>query len=82
MGSNSTSVSIRESRASPAADGTPLADELGSLGQVRDVHGLYQTLSRMRDVVVLAPLCHQEYGQTEFVIRDPNGYVLVLAERD
>ncbi len=50
--------------------------------QVRGVRELYQTLSQLHDVAVLEPLCHQEYGQTEFVIRDPNGYALVLAERD
>jgi hypothetical protein len=31
---------------------------------------------------MLEPLCHQQYGQTEFVIGDPNGYALVFAESD
>ena len=34
------------------------------------------------DVTILEPLRHQPYGQTEFVIRDPNGYALVFAEPD
>lgn len=50
--------------------------------QVQGVRDLYQAASKLVDVTVLEPLCHQAYGQTEFVIRDPNGYVLVLAERD
>jgi predicted enzyme related to lactoylglutathione lyase len=50
--------------------------------QVRGVRHLYQAVSELTDITVLEPICHQEYGQTEFVIRDPNGYVLVLAERD
>jgi uncharacterized glyoxalase superfamily protein PhnB len=50
--------------------------------QVQGVHSLYETLRQRADVSVVEPLCHQEYGQTEFVVRDPNGYVLVFAERD
>ena len=49
---------------------------------VDDVRALFQELSRLPDIDVLAPVCHQPYGQTEFVIRDPNGYALVFAERD
>ena len=38
--------------------------------------------SRSRaDVTVVQPLQRQSYGETEFEIRDPNGYVLVFAER-
>jgi uncharacterized glyoxalase superfamily protein PhnB len=50
--------------------------------QVRGVHELFNVLSQMADVRVLEPLCHQPYGQTEFVIRDPDGYALVFAQRD
>ena len=50
--------------------------------QVQGVDDLFQAVSQRPDVTILEPLCHQDYGQTEFVIRDPNGYVLVLAERD
>ena len=46
------------------------------------VRGLFQALSTVEGVQVLEPLCHQPYGQTEFVIRDPNGYALVFAEPD
>jgi catechol 2,3-dioxygenase-like lactoylglutathione lyase family enzyme len=50
--------------------------------QAEGVRDLFRALSQLRDVTVLEPLCHQPYGQTEFVIRDPNGYTLVFAERD
>lgn len=46
------------------------------------VRELFQALSKNVKVQVLEPLCHQPYGQTEFVIRDPNGYALVFAEAD
>ncbi|MGH7720971.1 MAG: VOC family protein [Gemmatimonadaceae bacterium] len=45
------------------------------------VHGLFQALSKLTEVQVLEPLCLQPYGETEFVVRDPNGYILVFAER-
>jgi uncharacterized glyoxalase superfamily protein PhnB len=45
------------------------------------VHGLFQALSKDEEVQVLEPLRFQPYGETECVIRDPNGYVLVFAER-
>lgn len=45
------------------------------------VHELFQTLSELADVQMIEPLCPQPYGETEFVIRDPNGYILVFAER-
>jgi hypothetical protein len=32
-------------------------------------------------VQVLEPLGLQPYGETEFAIKDPNGYALVFAER-
>ncbi len=50
--------------------------------QVQGVRELYRQLSQIPDVTMLEPLCHQPYGQTEFVIRDPNGYALVFAQRD
>jgi hypothetical protein len=45
------------------------------------VRGPFQSLSKLEDVQVLEPLCLQPYGETEFVIRDPNGYARVFAER-
>ena len=39
-------------------------------------------ISQLRDVTMVEPLSHRPYGQTEFVIRDPNGYALVFAEPD
>lgn len=50
--------------------------------QMRGVRELFRTLSQREDVRVLEPVCHQPYGQTEFVISDPNGYALAFAERD
>jgi hypothetical protein len=50
--------------------------------QTAGVRELFDQLSRVQDVTFLEPLSHQPYGQTEFVIRDPNGYALVFAESD
>ena len=50
--------------------------------QVQGVRELFDAVSQLDNVTVLEPLCHQPYGQTEFVIRDPNGYALVFAEPD
>jgi hypothetical protein len=41
--------------------------------KVQGVRELYAVLSKVTDVTLLEPLCHQPYGQTEFVIRDPMG---------
>ena len=46
------------------------------------VEALFRALSQIADVTILEPLRHQRYGQTEFVVRDPNGYTLVFAEPD
>lgn len=44
--------------------------------RMRGVHALYDTL---RDAAfVQMPLKHQPYGDWEFEVRDPNGYVLVF----
>jgi uncharacterized glyoxalase superfamily protein PhnB len=45
------------------------------------VRALFQQISQLTEVHVLEPLCPQPYGETEFVIRDPNGYEIVFAER-
>lgn len=50
--------------------------------RVQGVRELFDLLSQRNDVTILEPLCHQPYGQTEFVIKDPNGYTLVFAESD
>ena len=44
------------------------------------VRQLYEAVSRLSDVTVLEPLHVQPYGQTEFVVKDPNGYTLVFSE--
>ena len=46
------------------------------------VRALFDALSQRPGVMILEPLCHQPYGQTEFVVRDPNGYAIVFAEHD
>jgi uncharacterized glyoxalase superfamily protein PhnB len=45
------------------------------------LHTLYEALRSLPDVRIIRPLSRQPYGETEFEIRDPNGYVLVFAER-
>ena len=44
------------------------------------VRELFRKLSALPDVEILEPLCPQEHGAIEFVVRDPNGYVLVFGE--
>jgi uncharacterized glyoxalase superfamily protein PhnB len=48
--------------------------------RAEDVRGLYDALQGRGDVTVIQPLRRQPYGETEFEIWDPNGYVLVFAE--
>lgn len=48
--------------------------------RMEGVHALYENLRRRPDVVVLEPIRRQPYGDTEFVIEDPNGYALVFSE--
>lgn len=50
--------------------------------RMQGVRELFQVLSQLHDVPIIAPLCHQPYGQTEFAISDPNGYTLVFGEPD
>ena len=45
-----------------------------------NVMGLFEDLSRLPDVKILRPPCKQDYGQTDFEIADPNGYVLVFSQ--
>jgi len=49
--------------------------------RTRGVKALYDAVRGRAEVTVLQPLHRQPYGETEFEIRDPNGYVLVFAER-
>jgi uncharacterized glyoxalase superfamily protein PhnB len=50
--------------------------------RMEGVRELSQALSEAGDVTVVEPLQRQWYGQTELVIQDPDGYVLVFAERE
>lgn len=45
-----------------------------------NVQALFEDLSKMPDVKILRRPCKQEYGQIDFEIVDPNGYVLVFAQ--
>ena len=45
-----------------------------------DAHALYESLRQVDGVKIVQPLRHQPYGQWEFEVRDPDGYVLVFAE--
>jgi catechol 2,3-dioxygenase-like lactoylglutathione lyase family enzyme len=47
--------------------------------RVRGVHALFETV-RAEDFI-RAPLKEQPYGDWEFEVRDPNGYVLVFGGR-
>ncbi len=44
--------------------------------RTRGVHALYDTLQS--EAFVQMPLKHQPYGDWEFEVRDPDGYVLVF----
>jgi uncharacterized glyoxalase superfamily protein PhnB len=46
---------------------------------VDDVRGLFAEVSG-GGVPIVYPLTRQPYGQDEFAVRDPNGYVLVFAQ--
>jgi hypothetical protein len=48
--------------------------------RIDGIRGWNEALSGRDDVKILEPLCRRPYGQTELVIEDLNGYVLVLAE--
>ena len=44
------------------------------------IDALYRRLKEAGGVAILQPLRRQPYGQLEFEVRDPNGYVLVFAQ--
>ncbi len=50
--------------------------------RMKGVRNLFNALAQRDDVKILESLCEQEYGETEFVVEDPNGYVLAIAERE
>ena len=47
-----------------------------------DVQGWFERLRNHPEVTLVQPLRRQPYGETEFEVRDPNGYVLVFAQSD
>jgi hypothetical protein len=47
-----------------------------------NVQELFDDFSKMPEVKILRPPCKQAYGQTDFEIVDPNGYVLVFSQPD
>ncbi len=48
--------------------------------RVQGVGELYETAARAPNLTMVYTLQRQWYGQLEFAVRDPNGYVLVFAE--
>lgn len=49
-------------------------------GYIR-MDGITEFYQAVKDQVeIVQPLHHQPYGQVEFEVRDPNGYVLVFSE--
>jgi catechol 2,3-dioxygenase-like lactoylglutathione lyase family enzyme len=61
----------------------PAARERGAWNvyiETDDVASLFEEFSHLPKVSVTTGLCRQEYGQTEFQVMDPNGYILVFAQ--
>ena len=50
--------------------------------RTRGVRALYESLKTIPGVRFARPLRRQPYGETEFELVDPNGYVLVFAETE
>jgi catechol 2,3-dioxygenase-like lactoylglutathione lyase family enzyme len=48
--------------------------------RVAGVHAFDAALRRAGDVEILEPLHRQPYGDTELVVRDPDGHVVVISE--
>ena len=48
--------------------------------RVEGVQALYEAVRARPEVVLLEPLRRQPYGDTEFVVADPDGHVLVFSE--
>jgi len=49
--------------------------------ETNDVRGFYEALKNVPGVKIVKPLHHEPYDQWEFEVRDPDGHVLVFAER-
>ena len=47
--------------------------------RVQGVKDLYESVRE--EATIVQPLRQQPYGAWEFVVRDPNGYILVFSER-
>lgn len=68
-------------------DQAPLDDYRRRAGGVWHVYlrmsgvaDLFKALQANPAIEIVEPLCKQPYGDTEFVVRDPNGYLLVFSE--
>jgi uncharacterized glyoxalase superfamily protein PhnB len=48
--------------------------------RVEGVDALYQQVRARPDVVLVEPLRRQPYGDTEFVLADPDGHIIVFSE--
>lgn len=62
----------------PAFDGRPIGGTLTLYIEVHGIKALYETL-RPR-VPIVSPLEKKFYGVTEFVIQDPDGYLITFGE--
>jgi len=48
--------------------------------RMEGVQAFYEVVRKQPQVVMLEPIKQQPYGDTEFVVKGPNGYVLVFSE--
>jgi uncharacterized glyoxalase superfamily protein PhnB len=48
--------------------------------RMEGVQALYDQVRQRPEVVLLEPIKRQPYGDTEFVVADPDGHVLVFSE--
>ena len=48
--------------------------------RMEGIVALYEAIRQQPDVILLEPINRQPYGDAEFVVKDPNGYVLVFSE--
>jgi uncharacterized glyoxalase superfamily protein PhnB len=48
--------------------------------RVEGVHALYEQVRARPEVVIVEPIRRQPYGDTEFVVADPDGHLLVFSE--
>ncbi|SRR6266498_3401302 len=62
----------------PAFKGRPIGGTLTLYVEVQGIRSLYETLKSR--VAIVTPLEKKFYGVTEFVIQDPDGYLITFGE--